>query len=81
MAEKEYTELEIELYEKIAKINSINTVTMEGVIKNLRGIVYSKEDKLLDVLVGDFFKISEIVKKTKIPKKFLVLNALEDKND
>ena len=75
MTKKGYTELEIELYGRLAEIQSVNKKILGILGNNLGGRI--KSHKWLDEFIPQLFKINDILKETKIPSKILILNSLE----
>jgi len=75
-----YTEKEIELYEVLAKINSANNDIIRVFENNIGELLkIENSNKWMDEFTEKIFVINDILKKTKIPKKFLILNKLEEK--
>lgn len=79
---KKYTKLETELYEKLVDI----FVYFKEFEKSFVGNLYHSKKKNIDDIdkpLINFLRLSKTIKFSKIPKKFLILNKLEEnkKND
>ncbi len=74
-----YTDKEIKLYEVLAKINSANNDMIRVFANNIGELLkIENSNEWMDKFTKELFVINEILKKAKIPKKFLILNKLED---
>lgn len=73
----EYTDKEIRLYGVLTKLHFIN----EDLAKSIYAyfVKGKKEEKMMEIFENQI-KISKVLKQIKIPKKFLILNKLEDKD-
>ena len=75
-----YTKSEIKFYEKLAEISSIRTDMVKVVSWNFGKILeVSKQHKWLKEFMEKVWELDKIISRAKIPKKFLILNKLEDK--
>ena len=84
MVKRKYTELERELYKNLAKIYSVHNKMKEIFRTNIFNYVRQDKkemDKWVRKIVDNLVDLEFALEKTKIPKKFLILNSLEDKND
>ncbi len=76
-----YTKKEIKFYEILAKINSANNEMIRVFANNIGELLkIENSNRWMDEFTDKIFEINHILKKTKIPKKFMILNKLEDKN-
>lgn len=75
--ERKYTELEIELYEKLTKI-SLNFKKFSEVFYD--SLLHSKDYKGIKNTLIKFIELEGLIRHIKIPKKFLILNKLEEKD-
>ncbi len=74
-----YTEKEIKLYEKLAKVSCIRTEIMGIIGMDIGKIIgLSKEKKWFEQLIGNFFELDKVISRANIPKKFLILNSLKE---
>lgn len=76
---KELTKLETKLYEELTEFHNI----CKRLDKDLVNYIIVGDDKKrekLEKLIKSLVKIRNILKKTKIPKKFLILNKLKENN-
>ncbi len=81
MTKKKYTKLEIKLYEDLAKIYSVHKKMTETFSKNI--LNYSRQtkkemDKWVMKIVQHLVEFDKVLRGVKIPKKFLIINKLED---
>lgn len=74
---KEYTKLEIELYEKLTDIFLYFKEFEKSFVEKLYSPKKISEDKLYKTF-EDFSRLSKSIQITKIPKKFLILNKLSE---
>ncbi len=83
MAKRKYTELEIELYEKLAEIHFIYT----KIVKTISGRFSiapeqrRNNNKWKTNVFDELIKMRKVLKQAKIPKKFFIINSLENKNE
>ena len=78
-----YTKKEIELYERLTEIGIISENMSKMFSKSIQNYANQKKkemDKWVGKIVNNLVDLNKVLKKTKIPKKFLILNKLEDKN-
>ena len=81
MAKRKYTELEIELYENLAKIEIIKRNMIKIFMDNVKGYRnQSKEklDKWVTNIVDNLFNLDKILEKAEVPTKFAITNSLEE---
>jgi len=82
---KEYTKLEIELYERLTKIYFIQNKMSKIFSNNIRNYA-NQSKKELDLwvrkIVYNLVGLDKVLEEAKIPKKFLILEELrENKED
>ena len=78
-----YTDKEIRLYEGLTEIGIISENMSEIFSKSVQNYANQKKkemDKWVGKIVNNLVDLNKVLKKTKIPKKFRILNKLEDKN-
>lgn len=79
----EYTEKEIKLYEVLTEIRIIARNMSSIFSRNIYGYRIQKKkemDRWVSKIVDNLVELERVLEKAKIPKKFLILNELEDKN-
>ena len=74
---RKYTELEIELYEKLIQISTTFTKFAEEWKGRIRA---TKDINKIRVTFDEFVNLSNLIGDIEIPKKFLILNVLKNKN-
>ncbi len=84
MVKRKYTELERELYEDLAKIESIKRNMVE-IFKNnvLNYARQSKEelDKWVRKILNNLVDLDNLLEKAKVPTKFSIINSLHNKDE
>ena len=75
--EEEYTKLEIKLYEKLTQVSLAYKKFSEEFLGSISDV---KNNKKMKDTFTRFIELGAIMGNIKIPKKFLILNRLKDKN-
>lgn len=74
---KQYTKLEIKLYERLTQI----ILAFGGFSEKWKdSVINYKDNKKIRKTIEEFVNLSNLIGDTKIPKKFLILNKLGEKN-
>ncbi len=84
MDKREYTELERELYEKLAKIFPIRNEMVSIFSNNVFNYARQNKEEMskwIMKIVNNLVKLDKVLEEAKIPKKFMILDSLDDKNE
>ncbi len=84
MVKRKYTELEIELYECLAKIEIIKRNMIETFKDNVYNYARQNKEKLnkwVRNILDNLVNLDNILEKAKVPTKFAITNSLGGKNE
>lgn len=78
-----YTKKEIKLYEALTNIYSVSNEMFEIFNKNIFNYANQDREQMnrwVRKIVDNLVELDRVLKEAKIPKKFLILNKLENKD-